>query len=75
MADPEIPLERRLGWMADAVLGAKVGPKARFFTQETVDELVLLLREAEERIVKDKADKHAASYGTDCRENYALRTP
>lgn len=44
----------RLGCMADAVLSAKVGPQARFFTRQTVDEIVLLLREAEKRIVEGR---------------------
>lgn len=37
--------------MADAMVVAKVGPQARFFTRERVDEIVLLLREAEKWIV------------------------
>lgn len=49
---PEPTLARRLGWMADAMVSAKVGPQARFFTRERVDEIVLLLREAEKRIVE-----------------------
>jgi hypothetical protein len=48
---PEPTLARRLGWMAEAMVGAKVGPQARFYTRERVDEIVLLLREAEKWIV------------------------
>jgi hypothetical protein len=44
----------RLGCMADAVLSAKVGPQARFFTRERVDEIVLLLREAEKRVLEGR---------------------
>lgn len=33
--------------MADAMASATVGPRARFFSRERVDEIVLLLREAE----------------------------
>ena len=51
---PEPTLARRLGWMADAMVSAKVGPQARFFTRERVDEIVLLLREAERRILEGK---------------------
>lgn len=42
----------RLGCMADAVLSAKVGPQARFFTRQRVDEIVLLLREAERAVLR-----------------------
>ncbi len=50
--EPNLPW--RLGCMADAVLSAKVGPQARFFTRERVDEIVLLLREAEKRILEGR---------------------
>lgn len=33
------------------MVGAKVGPQARFFSRERVDEIVLLLREAEKHIL------------------------
>ncbi len=52
---PEPTLARRLGWMADAMIGAKVGPQARFYSRERVDEIVLLLREAEKRILDAEA--------------------
>lgn len=42
----------RLGCMADAMVSAKVGPHARFFSRERVDEIVLLLREAEKFILE-----------------------
>jgi hypothetical protein len=48
---PVWPLSKRLGYMADAMVSAKVGPKARFFSRERVDEIVLLLREAEKELV------------------------
>jgi hypothetical protein len=46
-------LNQRLGYMADAMVSAKVGPQARFFSRERVDEIVLLLREAEKYIVNE----------------------
>jgi hypothetical protein len=53
------PLDPRLSWrlgcMADALVSAKVGPQARFFSRERVDELVLLLREAENELVRLKS--------------------
>lgn len=55
MSDPR-PLPKRLGCMADALISAKVGPQARFFTRTCVDELVLLLREAEKTIMDLHAD-------------------
>jgi len=45
--------------MAEAMVGAKVGPQARFYTRERVDEIVLLLREAEKRVL-DAKDAHDA---------------
>ena len=48
---PEATLQHRLGWMAEAMVSAKVGPQARFFTRARVDEIVLLLREAEKAIL------------------------
>ena len=44
---PEPTLARRLGWMADAILSARIGTTSRFYSRERVDEIVLLLREAE----------------------------
>ena len=52
---------KRCGFMADALVGAKVGPQARFFTRERVDEMVLLLREAEKKIIDLEADLRASS--------------
>ena len=49
---PEPTLAHRLGWMADAMISARVGPQARFFSRTRVDEIVLLLREAEKRILE-----------------------
>ena len=47
----DAPLSKRLGFMADAMVSAVVGPKSRFFSRERVDEIVLLLREAEKALV------------------------
>lgn len=47
-------LHRRLGLMAEAMVSAKVGQQARFFTRERVDEIVLLLREAEKRMLEGR---------------------
>lgn len=44
----------RLGCMADAMVSAKVGPQARFFSRERVDEIVLLLREAEKFMLEGR---------------------
>lgn len=49
-------LSKRLGYMADAMVSAKVGPQARFFTRECVDEVVLLLREAEKALITLQSD-------------------
>lgn len=49
-------LSKRLGFMAEAMVSAKVGPQARFFTRQCVDEVVLLLREAEKVIVTLESD-------------------
>lgn len=50
--------------MADAMVSAVVGPKARFFSRERVDEIVLLLREAEKALIdvgaRDRAQRLAA---------------
>lgn len=51
---PEPTLVRRLGWMADAVVHAKTGPKGRFFSRERADEIALLLREAERFILEGR---------------------
>jgi hypothetical protein len=51
---PEPTLARRLGWMADAVVHAKTGPRGRFFTRERADEIALLLREAERRVLEGR---------------------
>lgn len=50
--DPTLP--HRLGWMADAMVSAKLGPTGRFFSRERVDEIVLLLREAEKALVNGR---------------------
>ena len=47
-------LHRRLGLMAEAIVSAKVGPSSRFFSRERVDEIVLLLREAEKFILEGR---------------------
>lgn len=52
IAFAQFPLHRRLGFMAEAMVSAKVGPQARFFTRERVDEIVLLLREAEKALLE-----------------------
>lgn len=49
---PEPTLPRRLGCMADAMVSAKVGPQARFFSRACVDEIVALLREAEKALLE-----------------------
>lgn len=59
-AGPPFPLHRRLGFMADAMVSAKVGPKSRFFSRERLDEIVLLLREAEKRIIDLQQDLRVA---------------
>lgn len=51
---PVRTLPWRLGCMAEAMVSAKVGPQARFFTRECVDEVVLLLREAERFILEGR---------------------
>ena len=51
---PEPTLARRLGWMADAMVHAAVGSTSRFYSRERVDEIVLLLREAEKRILESR---------------------
>lgn len=56
---PTFPLAKRLGLMADAMVSAVVGPKARFFSRERVDEIVLLLREAEKALVDVGASARA----------------
>lgn len=56
MSDQKPDLRHRLGYMADAMVSAKVGPQARFFTRELVDEVVLLLREAEKTVLKLESD-------------------
>jgi NTP pyrophosphatase (non-canonical NTP hydrolase) len=53
------PLSKRLGLMADAMVSAVVGPKARFFSRERVDEIVLLLREAEKALIDVGARERA----------------
>jgi hypothetical protein len=63
MSEPQAKLSRRLGYMADAVVSAKVGPRSRFFSQECVDDIVLLLREAEKYIMNLEANL-AATLGT-----------
>lgn len=52
---------RRCGFMADAMVSAKVGPQARFFTRERVDEIVMLLREAEKKVLDLEAELRQAS--------------
>lgn len=52
--EPPRTLPRRLGLMAEAIVSAKVGPQARFFTRERVDEIVVLLREAEKIILEGR---------------------
>lgn len=49
-------LAKQLGLMADACVSAKLGPSARFFSRERVDELVQLLRDAEGAIIVLKAE-------------------
>lgn len=61
MSDPKLPW--RLGCMADAMISATVGPRARFFSRERVDEVVLLLREAEKRIIDLETDRQSAQAG------------
>ena len=51
----------RLGFMSDAMVSAKVGPQARFFSRERVDEIVVLMREAEKRILDLEAELRVAS--------------
>lgn len=53
-------LHWRLGCMADALLSAKLGPRQRFFSRERVDEIVLLLREAEKALLAVKEERRAA---------------
>lgn len=58
---------KRCGFMADAMVSAKIGPQSRFFSRERVDEIVLLLREAEKRLMNLEADLRAASvFREDC---------
>lgn len=59
---PDFRLSKRLGLMANALVGAKVGPSARFFTRECVDEMVLLMREAEKRIIDLEASVRLSEY-------------
>ena len=53
-------LHWRLGCMADAIASAKLGPRQRFFSQERVDEIVLLLREAEKALIQIKEERRPA---------------
>ena len=55
----ERTLRQRLGFMADAVVSAKVGPQARFFTRDCADELALLLREAEKALMDLQVERRA----------------
>jgi hypothetical protein len=40
-------ISKRLRYMAREMAKSKAGPQARFFTQDRIDELVVLLREAD----------------------------
>ena len=52
---------RRCGFMADAVISAKIGPQSRFFSRERVDEIVVLFREAEKKIINLESELRVAS--------------
>jgi hypothetical protein len=65
METPPFPLHRRLGYMADAMVSAKVGPQARFFSRERVDEIVLLLREAEHALLDALQEQRVRSVAGD----------
>lgn len=66
-------LRHRLGYMADAMVSAKVGPSARFFSRERVDEIVLLLREAERELLKLHEDLRRERHMSDILERDSER--